>query len=224
MLPRNLANNHRTSQTASRLFSGLYEKVRQSLKEMSDARVNYYDVLGIPSNASDDDVTRAYKQKALQWHPDKVGRDKKAEAEERFKEISEAYQVLRDPNQRASYNRSLGGGNGSFTPQVPRTADQVFQAEFSNILSSVIREIDKQGQHNLTKTAGWAAAGAVAAAVLAEIVFPPALIFAAVAGAVGGGIRGYTDTDLVNMYCNFDPAVKKKILVEVEKAILMLRA
>ncbi|EDO38741.1 predicted protein [Nematostella vectensis] len=58
---------------------------------------NYYAILGVPRNASDDDIKKAYRRQALIFHPDK---NKNSGAEEKFKEISEAYKVLTDPRQR----------------------------------------------------------------------------------------------------------------------------
>lgn len=64
---------------------------------------DYYDVLGIPKSASKDDIKRAYRDLVKKYHPD-VAKDKKA-AEERFKEISEAYEVLGDAEKRATYDQ-----------------------------------------------------------------------------------------------------------------------
>lgn len=66
--------------------------------------VDYYAVLGIPRSASEADLRRAYKEQALRHHPDK-NYDRVAEATERFKLISEAYDVLRDVTSRAAYDR-----------------------------------------------------------------------------------------------------------------------
>jgi curved DNA-binding protein len=63
---------------------------------------DFYDTLGIPRNASADEIQRAYRKLARRYHPD-VNSD--PGAEERFKEISEAYQVLSDPEQRRRYDR-----------------------------------------------------------------------------------------------------------------------
>jgi curved DNA-binding protein len=64
---------------------------------------DYYKILGVDRKASGDDIKRAYRKLALQFHPDRNMGDKKAE--ERFKEINEAYQVLRDPEKRSHYDR-----------------------------------------------------------------------------------------------------------------------
>jgi molecular chaperone DnaJ len=64
---------------------------------------DFYAVLSVPRDASDDDIKKAYRRLAMQWHPDRNGGAK--EAEEKFKEITEAYDVLRDPQKRAAYDR-----------------------------------------------------------------------------------------------------------------------
>ena len=62
---------------------------------------DYYDILGVPRNASVDDIKRAYRNLALQFHPD---RNKSKDAEEKFKSINEAYAVLSDPQKRQQYD------------------------------------------------------------------------------------------------------------------------
>jgi curved DNA-binding protein len=64
---------------------------------------DYYKILGVERNASEDHIKRAYRKLALQYHPDRNPDDKKAE--ENFKEINEAYQVLSDPAKRARYEQ-----------------------------------------------------------------------------------------------------------------------
>jgi curved DNA-binding protein len=63
---------------------------------------DYYEVLGVPRNATQDDVKHAYRKLARKYHPD-VSKD--AEAETRFKEVGEAYAVLKDPEKRAAYDQ-----------------------------------------------------------------------------------------------------------------------
>ena len=64
---------------------------------------DYYEVLGVDKNASAEDIKKAYRKKAIQYHPDKNPGDK--EAEEKFKEAAEAYDVLSDPQKRARYDQ-----------------------------------------------------------------------------------------------------------------------
>ncbi|MGW0425320.1 DnaJ C-terminal domain-containing protein [Streptomyces sp. NPDC003015] len=69
---------------------------------MATSNRDYYDVLGVARDASTEDIQRAYRNLARRWHPDL---NKDPGAEERFKEISEAYEVLSDPDSRARYDR-----------------------------------------------------------------------------------------------------------------------
>ena len=64
---------------------------------------DYYEVLGIDKNATDEDIKRAYRKKAKECHPDLHPNDKEAEA--RFKELNEANEVLSDPDKRARYDQ-----------------------------------------------------------------------------------------------------------------------
>ena len=64
---------------------------------------DYYEVLGIEKNATDDEIKKAYKKQAIKYHPDRNPGNK--EAEEKFKEAAEAYEVLHDPQKRAQYDR-----------------------------------------------------------------------------------------------------------------------
>ena len=64
---------------------------------------DYYEVLGVSKDASAEELKRAYKKLAIKYHPDKNPGDK--EAEEKFKEAAEAYDVLSDANKRSQYDR-----------------------------------------------------------------------------------------------------------------------
>ena len=77
---------------------------------------DFYNTLGVPRNSSDDEIKKAYRKLAMTYHPDRNNGSR--EAEEKFKEITEAYDVLRDPDKRAMYDRygeaGLRGGAGGF--------------------------------------------------------------------------------------------------------------
>ncbi len=64
---------------------------------------DYYEILGVSRNATDEEIKKAYRKLALKYHPDRNPGDK--EAEERFKEAAEAYEVLRDPQKRQIYDQ-----------------------------------------------------------------------------------------------------------------------
>ncbi|NWS31955.1 DNJB8 protein, partial [Polioptila caerulea] len=68
--------------------------------------VDYYKVLGLQKDASQDDIKKSYHKLALKWHPDKNPRNKE-EAEKKFKEIVEAYEILSDPQKRTCYDKSV---------------------------------------------------------------------------------------------------------------------
>jgi len=81
---------------------------------------DYYKVLGVERKASADDIRKAYRKLAMQYHPDKNPGDKKAE--EKFKEINEAYQVLSDDQKRARYDQ-LGSAYSNFRTSGGRPGD-----------------------------------------------------------------------------------------------------
>ncbi|KAJ0989377.1 hypothetical protein J5N97_007733 [Dioscorea zingiberensis] len=109
--------------------------------------VDYYKVLQVQRSATDDDLKKAYRKLAMKWHPDKNPNNKN-EAEAKFKQISEAYEVLSDPQKRAVYDQYgeeglkgqvpppgaggssfYSGGGGDGVRFNPRSADDIF-AEF----------------------------------------------------------------------------------------------
>ena len=73
------------------------------------AKRDYYEVLGVARTCTDDDLKKAFRKLAFQFHPD---RNKEADAEAKFKEINEAYSCLSDANKRAAYDRFGHAGAG----------------------------------------------------------------------------------------------------------------
>ena len=99
------------------------------------AKRDYYEILNVPKNASLEDIKKAYRKQALKYHPDKNPGDK--QAEERFKEAAEAYEVLRDSDKRSRYDQfghaGVGGGpGGGFS----MTIDDIF-SQFGDIFGDL---------------------------------------------------------------------------------------
>jgi len=97
---------------------------------------DFYSVLGVARTASDDEIKKAYRKLAMQYHPDRNNGSK--EAEEQFKSISEAYDVLRDPEKRAVYDRYgeaglRGGGGGGFHHVDLSEALNMFMRDFGGM-------------------------------------------------------------------------------------------
>ncbi|CAJ1973768.1 unnamed protein product [Sphenostylis stenocarpa] len=116
------------------MISDLESKDIQVLCGKRNMGVDYYDVLKVDRNATDDDLKKAYRKLAMKWHPDKNPTNKK-EAEANFKQISEAYEVLSDPQKRVVYDKYGEEGLKDKPPDEPsngfnpRNAEDIF-AEF----------------------------------------------------------------------------------------------
>ncbi|MCQ2212459.1 MAG: molecular chaperone DnaJ [Bacteroidaceae bacterium] len=97
------------------------------------AKKDYYEVLGVEKNATDEQIKKAYRKLAVKYHPDRNPGDK--DAEEKFKEVAEAYDVLRDPQKRQRYDQfgpegvNGAGGFGGFNGA---SAEDIFSSIFGS--------------------------------------------------------------------------------------------
>lgn len=103
------------------------------------ANKNFYDILGIQKGASEDEIKKAYRKLAMQYHPDRNQGNK--EAEEKFKDINEAYQVLSDPQKKAQYDQfgttdfNGAGGAGGFDFSGMGGFEDIFDSFFGGFSS-----------------------------------------------------------------------------------------
>src|ERR1700677_2609673 len=102
----------------------------------STSKVEYYEFLGVSRDCNDQELKTAYRRLAMQYHPD---RNSAPDAEEKFKQASEAYQVLSDPQQRAAYDR-YGHAGVSGVPRalkvLPTPMWEISSATFSGKCST----------------------------------------------------------------------------------------
>jgi molecular chaperone DnaJ len=101
---------------------------------------DYYEILGVPKGATADEIKKAYRKVAMQYHPDRNPGDK--QAEEKFKEAAEAYEVLSDQDKRAQYDRFghagvSGAGRGGFNGGPGMNMDDIF-SQFGDIFGDDI--------------------------------------------------------------------------------------
>ena len=100
---------------------------------MPTTKRDYYEILGVPKSSTVEEIKKAYRTLAMKHHPDRVGADQKKEAEEKFKELSEAYAVLSDPQKRAAYDQY---GHAGFDQRYS-TQDIFRGADFSSIFQDL---------------------------------------------------------------------------------------
>jgi molecular chaperone DnaJ len=114
---------------------------------------DYYTTLGVAKASSQDEIKKAYRKLAMQYHPDRNPNDKKAEA--KFKEITEAYEVLKDDQKKAAYDRyghdafSQGGSSGGYQGFGGANSD-----DLSDLFSSVFGDMMGGGRRRKTKMKG----------------------------------------------------------------------
>ncbi|MDX2045384.1 MAG: molecular chaperone DnaJ [Chitinophagaceae bacterium] len=117
---------------------------------------DYYDILGVSKSASADEIKKAYRKVAMQYHPDRNPGDKAAE--EKFKEAAEAYEILSDQDKRAQYDRYghagvSGNGRGGFSGHGDMSMDDIF-SQFGDIFGDDIFGSFFGGGGGRTKTGG----------------------------------------------------------------------
>ena len=100
------------------------------------AKRDYYEVLGVDRSASEDDLKKAYRRLAMKYHPDRNPDD--ADAEEKFKEASEAYEILADAEKRQAYDQF---GHAGVDPSQGGGPGFGFEGNFSDIFGDVFGDI-----------------------------------------------------------------------------------
>jgi molecular chaperone DnaJ len=99
----------------------------------------FYEVLSVERNATDGDIKSAFRKQAMQWHPDRNPGDN--DAEHRFKEVNEAYEILKDPDKRAAYDRF---GHAAFE-QGGMGSAHGFNADFATTFSDIFDDLFGMG-------------------------------------------------------------------------------
>ncbi|MFQ0999808.1 molecular chaperone DnaJ [Gilliamella sp. BG6] len=132
------------------------------------AKKDYYETLGVSKSASESEIKKAYKRLAMKYHPDK-NQDNKAEAEEKFKEVKEAYEVLTDPQKKAAYDQyghaafeqgqGGAGGFGGFGGFGGGAFEDIFNDVFGTGGRGQNASRGNDLQYNITLTLEEAAAG-----------------------------------------------------------------
>ncbi len=112
------------------------------------AKRDFYDVLGVARDSSDEDLKKAYRKLAMQWHPDRNHGNK--DAEPKFKELNEAYDVLKDPERRAAYDQY---GHAAFDAASGRgggAGGSPFGGGFEDIFEEMFGRFGGRGQRQST--------------------------------------------------------------------------
>ncbi|XP_040266873.1 dnaJ homolog subfamily B member 9 [Bufo bufo] len=110
------------------------------ISEVILAAKTYYDILGVPKNASERQIKKAFHKLAMKYHPDK---NKSPDAEAKFREIAEAYEILSDDNKRKEYDLS---GHDAFTTGGRPGSDKHFHQHFNFNFDELFKDFDFFGE------------------------------------------------------------------------------
>lgn len=105
---------------------------------------DYYKILGLTKEATQDEIKRVYRKLARKYHPDI---SKESNAEEHFKEVGEAYEVLKDPEKRAAYDQLVADlqAQRDFRPPPPRSGGAAHSADFDDFLANLFGQRGRGG-------------------------------------------------------------------------------
>ncbi|KAM4678539.1 dnaJ homolog subfamily B member 9 [Discoglossus pictus] len=116
------------------------------ISEIILAKKTYYDILGVPKNASERQIKKAFHKLAMKYHPDK---NKSPDAEAKFREIAEAYETLSDESKRKEYDQF---GHDAFTNSGRGTGDQSFHQHFNFNFDDLFKDFDFFGDSQSTRS------------------------------------------------------------------------
>lgn len=116
---------------------------------MASDKEDYYSVLGVQRNSSDDEIKKAYRKLAMKYHPDRNKEDKNAES--KFKTVNEAYEILSDPEKRSAYDMH---GHAGVDPSAAAQARSHAQANFHDIFGDIFGDMFGGGGGNSANMGG----------------------------------------------------------------------
>ncbi|KAM8974846.1 dnaJ homolog subfamily B member 9 [Pelodytes ibericus] len=116
------------------------------ISEVILAKKTYYDILGVPKNASERQIKKSFHKLAMKYHPDK---NKSPDAEAKFREIAEAYETLSDENKRKEYDQF---GHDAFTNAGRGSNDQHFHQHFNFNIDDLFKDFDFFGETQNTRS------------------------------------------------------------------------
>src|SRR5450755_4075255 len=122
--------------------SGAHGRCTGALKDVAMSKRDYYEVLGVTRNASDEAIKKAYRKLAMKHHPDRNQGEPAKKSEEHFKEAKEAYEMLSDPQKRAAYDQH---GHAGVDPNMGRAGAEGFGG-FAEAFGDIFGDIFGNGR------------------------------------------------------------------------------